>query len=93
VQNVLEVGAGLAVLRGDWRRAARLFGTVEAQLAHMGLRRTPEDNAALIRCIASARGMLGETLFDAEQAAGRALAYDVAVNDAREWLERPQQER
>ena len=93
VQNVLEVGAGLAVLRGDWRRAARLFGTVEAQLEHMGLRRTPEDDAALIRCIASAREILGETLFDAEQTAGRALAYDVAVDDAREWLERPQQER
>jgi len=93
VQNVLEVAAGLAVLCGDWRRAARLFGTVEAQLAQMGLRRTPEDDAALIRCIAIARETLGEALFAAEETAGRALSYDVAIDDAREWLEHPQPAR
>ena len=36
VQNVLEVAAGLAVLHGDWRRAARHFGTVEAKQEQMG---------------------------------------------------------
>ena len=86
VQNVLEVAAGLAVLRGDWRRAARLFGTVEAKQKQMGLKRTPEDDAVLMRRIACAREELGDASFAAEEAAGRALTYEAAVDDARLWL-------
>ena len=91
VQNVLEVAAGLAVLRGDWRRAARLFGTVEAKQKQMGLKRTPEDDAVLMRRIACAREELGDASFAAEEAAGRALTYEAAVDDARLWLSEPRQ--
>ena len=87
LQNVLEVAAGLAVLRGDWRRAARLFGSAEAQLEEMGLKRTPEDDAVLQRRIARAREALGETAFAESESAGRTLAYEAAIDDARQWLE------
>lgn len=88
VQNVLEVAAGLAVLHGDWARAVRYFGAGEAQLAQMAIKRTPEDNAVLMRNIAKARDALGEPAFVALESAGRALSYDDAIEDARAWLER-----
>ena len=88
VQNVIEVAACLAVLREEWERAARFFGSVEAQLAQMAMKRTPEDHAVLVRRIATARDALGDAVFAAHEAAGRALSYDDAIEDARAWLER-----
>jgi len=88
MQNVLEVAADLAVLRGDWRRAARLFGSAEAQLEVMGLKRTPEDDAVLKRRIARARDALGSDAFVDSECEGRALPYEAALDDARQWLER-----
>ncbi|HKP65140.1 MAG TPA: tetratricopeptide repeat protein, partial [Casimicrobiaceae bacterium] len=87
-QIVLEVAADLAVLRGDWRRAARFFGSAEAQLESMGLKRTPEDDAVLKRRIARAREALGTDAFADSESEGRALPYDAAIDDARQWLER-----
>jgi len=86
-QIVLEVAADLAVLRGEWRRAARLFGSAEAQLESMGLKRTPEDDAVLRRWIAQAREALGNDAFAASECEGRALPYEDAIDDARQWLE------
>jgi predicted ATPase len=88
VQNVIEVAACLAVLREEWERAARFFGSVEAQLAQMAMKRTPEDHAVLVRRIATARDALGDAVFAAHEAAGRALSYDDAIEDVRAWLER-----
>ena len=88
VQNVLEVAAGLAVLHGDWVRAVRYFGAGEAQLAQMAIKRTPEDNAVLMRSIVKARDALGDSAFLAAESAGRALTYDDAIEDARAWLAR-----
>ena len=53
------------------------------------MKRTPEDDAVLMRSIACAREELGDASFAAEEAAGRALTYEAAVDDARLWLSEP----
>ena len=86
-QSALDVSAGLAALRKDWARAARLFGAAEAQIVQTGLQREPGDEAFLAPLIAQARGALGTSAFDATATAGRALGYEEAMAEAREWLE------
>jgi predicted ATPase/class 3 adenylate cyclase len=88
-QNALEVASGLAVLCADWERAARIFGSIEAQLEQMGLRRTPADEAFLASRIAKARAALGDAAFAAAEAAGRSLTYDDALDEVRAWLQTP----
>ncbi|HEV8553869.1 MAG TPA: tetratricopeptide repeat protein [Casimicrobiaceae bacterium] len=83
----LEVSAGLGASRKEWERAALFFGAAEAQTAQMGLQRDPADEAFLAPLIAKAREALGEGAFAAVEAAGRALAYEGAMEEARVWLE------
>jgi len=85
-QSGLEVSAGLLASSGEWERAAILFGAAEAQMAHTGLRRDPADEVFLAPLIAKTRGALGEPAFAAAKVAGRALAYDVALAQARASL-------
>ncbi len=84
---VLEAAAGLSVLRAEWEHAVRLFGTANAQMEQMGLRRPPADEVSLARRIVKAREALGVEASFAAEAAGRALSYDEAMNEARDWLE------
>ena len=84
--SVLEVCAGLASLREEWERAPRFFGAAEAQTAQTGLHRDPSDEAFLAPLIGKARGVLGSGAFAQAEAAGRALAYDAALLEARAWL-------
>lgn len=86
-QSALEVGAGLAAFRGQWARAARLFGAVEAHAARTGLHRDPADQAFLAPLIAAAREALGAVEFTSVEASGRALAYQQATLEARAWLD------
>ena len=86
-QSALDVSGGLAALRNDWARAARLFGAAEAQIAKTGLQREPADEAFLGPLIAQAREALGPAAFDAAATAGRALGYEEAMTESRAWLE------
>jgi tetratricopeptide (TPR) repeat protein len=86
-QSVLEVCAGLAAFRGQWARAARLFGAVEAHAERTGLHRDPADQAFLAPLIAKARGALGSVAFASAEAAGRTLTYEKVTLEARAWLE------
>jgi predicted ATPase/class 3 adenylate cyclase len=86
-QSVLEVCAGLGALDGEFERAARLYGAVEAQTERTGLRRDPTDDAFLAPLIESARQALGAAAFAASEAAGRALPFEEATHHARMWLE------
>jgi tetratricopeptide (TPR) repeat protein len=88
-QSMLEVSAGLASMAGEWERAARFFGTVEAQGALTGLRRDPADEAFLAPLMEKARAALGETGFGAAESGGRALSGSDAVEEVRGWLGRP----
>ena len=85
-QSVLEVAAGLAAARGDWQRAAQLYGAAEAQQAQSNLRRSPPDEAFLRPRIDETRRALGDKRFSEEEAAGRASSYDAMIAHARAWL-------
>ena len=84
-QSVLEASCGLAALRKDWRRAARLYGAAETQSALTGLHRDPADEAFLAPRVARARGTI-DAAFAAAEAEGRALGYEAAIAETRAWL-------
>ena len=85
-QSLLEVGAGLAALGEEWRRAARFYGAAEAHATQTGLHNDPADEAFLRPLIARARGALGEQPFAADEATGRAVGYEPAMAELRDWL-------
>lgn len=84
-QSVLEVSAGLAALRKDWNRSARLYGAAEAQTLRTGIRRDPADEAFLQPLLTTAREALGERFARAETS-GRELSSKQAIADVRTWL-------
>jgi tetratricopeptide (TPR) repeat protein len=86
-QSVLEVCAGLAALRGEWRQAARFYGVAESQITYTGIQRDPTDEAFLKPLIAKSREALGSAAFAAAESTGRTLSYDAAIAEARGWLE------
>jgi len=86
-QSVLESTAGLAALRKDWSRVARLYGAAEAQSAMAGLHRDPADESFLAPRVASARAAFGAEAFARQESEGRALGYAAAIAEARAWLE------
>ncbi len=88
-QSALEVSAGLAASCDDWAHAARFFGAAEAQMKTTGIHRDPTDEAFLKPWVARARSALGSENFADAEAAGRALRYDEAIDDVRQWLQRP----
>jgi len=85
-QCVLDICAALAALNGEWTRAARFFGIVEAQTEQTGYHRDPADEAFLAPTITEARDRLGAETFNSAASEGRALSYDEAMEEARGWL-------
>jgi non-specific serine/threonine protein kinase len=85
-QSALEVSAGLAARQNEWAKAARLYGAAEAQAERTGLHRDPADEAFLAPLIDAARNALPESAYTAAEVAGRALAYEEALLEARAWL-------
>ena len=83
---VMEVCAGMAAMQGQHALAAQLDGAAEAHTLQMGRHRDPADEAYLRPLLAHARQTLGPAGFDVAQAAGRALPYDDAVAELRQWL-------
>ncbi len=83
--SVLEVSAGLAAARGDFPRAARIYGAAEAHAASTGLHRDPADEAFLRPLMTRSAAALGPAYASAE-AAGRNLDYDEAMREVRAWL-------
>ncbi len=83
----LDCATGLAAAVGDWERAARLHGATEALMEQMGYHREPSDEASLPPFIARTTEALGRVAFAAAESTGRALSYDEAIAEAREWLE------
>jgi len=66
-----------------------LLRAAEAYSAQTGIRRDAGDAAFLEPLIAAARTALSTELFSAADAAGRQLAYDEVIGEARVWLESP----
>jgi tetratricopeptide (TPR) repeat protein len=82
----VEVSAGLAALCEDWESTARFYGAAEAHNGSTGLHRDPADEAFLAPLMARCREALDPAAFEAEEAKGRALAYDEVMGQARAWL-------
>jgi predicted ATPase/class 3 adenylate cyclase len=85
-QSALDVCAGLAASRGEWEQAARFYGAAEGQTGQTGLRRDPSDEAFLVPLVERTRAALGDDAFGRADAAGRALAWEQAMAQARGWL-------
>jgi predicted ATPase/class 3 adenylate cyclase len=87
-QSVLDVVAGLAGSHGGFEReAARLYGAAQAHGERSGFHRDPADEAFLAPLIAQAKQVLGEVMFNIAEATGRGLSYELAMAEARKWLE------
>jgi predicted ATPase/DNA-binding CsgD family transcriptional regulator len=83
---VMEAAAGLAAGLGQWSRAFRFDAATRLHTARMGRRRDVADEATLAPMLDRARGGLGDANTALAEAEGRALSYDAAVEDLREWL-------
>ena len=81
-----EVTAAYGALVEDWARAARFFGIAEGQIALTGYQRDPADEAFLKPFVERARVALGPPVFGDTQQAARALTYEQALGEVREWL-------
>jgi non-specific serine/threonine protein kinase len=85
-QSAFEVTAAYGALVEDWARAARFFGIAEGQIALTGYQRDPADEAFLKPFVERARVALGPPAFGDTQQAARALTYEQALGEVREWL-------
>jgi predicted ATPase/class 3 adenylate cyclase len=86
VQSGLEVCAGLAAMRRDWKQAARFYGAAESAAGRTGVRRDAADEAFLAPRMKQARTELGESSFAAAAAEGMRLEPERASLEARSWL-------
>jgi predicted ATPase len=84
---VMEVAAGLASHLQQWPLAASFDGAAGIHTVQMGRRRDIADAAFLAPFVERARLALGDAMFMAAQAAGRAWSYDDAVAKMTTWLE------
>lgn len=77
--------AGVSSAQGQLRRAATLFGAVEALCERDSVRRHPADQARYYRAVSTLRGGIGEEAFAVAWAEGRrmtlreAIAYAMSV--------------
>jgi predicted ATPase/class 3 adenylate cyclase len=85
-QGALDVATGLAAWQGEHERAARWFGSAQAQMAKTGLHRDPIDMAFLTPLVERCRAALGSATFAAAEREGAVLRYDESIEEARAWL-------
>ena len=86
MQSLFEVAAGLAASRGEWERAARLFGAAERHVEETDYRRDPADDAYLSHWVGKSRTAIGELRFMELAAAAHATDYFDQVRSTRQWL-------
>ena len=85
-QGALDVATGLAAWSGEHERAARWFGSAQAQMLETGLQRDSIDQTFLTPLVARTRTVLGSATFAAAEREGNALPYDRVIDEARAWL-------
>ena len=86
-QCALETCSGLASQSGAFEPCARFYGCAESEAARTRMPRDPVDQAFLQPRLAAAREALGGERFAELELAGRALAYDDGLRQARAWVE------
>ncbi len=77
--HTIEALACIASVGGNPRRAARLWGAVEAERLRRTLERLPDAHANYLADVAEARGQLDDALFDAAWAQGRRDGFDAVL--------------
>ena len=82
-QSVLEVAAGLAVLREEWSRAARFYGVAEAEAAQPACTAIPPTTRSCRRSSQGAPAAAGDAAFAAAESEASALACDRRWRSAR----------
>jgi tetratricopeptide (TPR) repeat protein len=85
-QGALDVATGFAAWQGEHERAARWFGSAQAQMAQTGLQRDATDQAFLGPLVERSRAALGADVFAAAERDGAALGYDEAIEEVRAKL-------
>jgi tetratricopeptide (TPR) repeat protein len=71
--------AGVAVVDGEPKRAAQLYGAAESLRQSIGARQAPASRATRERLTAAAREQLGEAAFVAAWAEGQEMTVDQAI--------------
>ena len=71
--------AGVAAVRGENTRAARLWGAAEGLRATIGAAVSPIEQRVVDRHLAGVRDALGETALEAEWSEGRGLDLQRAI--------------
>jgi hypothetical protein len=87
--RLAEVAAGLASALGEHAHAARLHGVALAGRREDGERADPVDEAFIAPLMAASRGALGVERFEAERAAGEAMAQREVEGFLTGWLATP----
>jgi hypothetical protein len=84
--QALDAAAGLAAVEGDAERAARYLGAASAELAQTRMHYAARASTLRAPLIRGARDKIGAKAFAAAEERGRALSYEEALAEAREWL-------
>jgi hypothetical protein len=82
--DTLSVLAQVESARGQWERAARLFGAVEAHLRSVGSNVPPEAREAYERDLSATRAELGESAWERLSRGGAAMSLEEVINYALE---------
>ena len=85
----LEVAAHLAVAYGDWTRAARIRGAVDAAADRLGVARDAWGDPFTHTLLEKPRQVLGEAAYDAAWKDGYALDFAAALDEVVNWLDEP----
>lgn len=86
--DLLDAAVGLASRAGEHAVAARFWGASDRQLLAWGYRHEPGELEHIAPLLASSRQALGDEAFAAAEAAGRALAFEQALLELEQWLQR-----
>jgi len=85
--NLLLCCAGIAAVQGHWQQAARFEAAATFHNAQMNWPLDPADQAFADSLHDRIRAALSEQDYATEQAAGRALTFEQAVAEVRNWLQ------
>jgi len=84
--NLLLCCAGIAAVQERWEQAARFAAAATFHNERMNWPLDPADQAFADSLHERIRTALSDESFEAEQIAGRALTFDEAVSEVRNWL-------
>jgi tetratricopeptide (TPR) repeat protein len=85
----LEVAAHLAAAYGDWTRAARIRGAVDAAADRLGVARDAWGDRFAQTLLEKPCQALGEAVYNAARQDGYALNFAAALDEVVDWLDEP----